>query len=117
MFKDNNRLYFYWKLGKSVFKNQYYYDNIIKKVSDFYSYKYGLTFAFSEKNIKNMKLFYLCFPCFYDDMNRINWNHYLKLIDIIDSEKRNFYFKISIYFKFSYNDLLYLIDSCLYERI
>jgi len=112
-----NRLYSFWNIGKSVFQLQKLYDNIIDKISIRYSYKYGMGFTFSRENIKNMKLFYLCFPIYYDSMNKISWDHYLKLIYIENSDKRNFYFKILMMHPFSYSEFILGLENFFYERI
>lgn len=73
--------------------------------------------TFSRENIKNMKLFYLCFPTYYSSMNKISWKHYLKLIYIENRDKRNFYFKILMIYPFSYSEFILGLENLFYERI
>lgn len=112
-----NRLYFYWSIGKNVFLQQKKSSNVIDKLSAKYAYKYGMSFTFSKCNIKNMKLFYLCFPIYYNSMSKISWEHYLKLIYIEDRDKRNFYFRILMIYPFSYRDFIITLENFYYERI
>ena len=117
MFMKNIRPFYFWNIGKSVVKYQNKYDNVVKKISNIYCYKFGLSYTFSCENIKNMKLFYLCFPVFNKNMNEISWNHYLKLINIFDRDKRNFYFKVILYYNIEYGDFVMGLDNYVFERI
>lgn len=86
-------------------------------MATFYSYKYGRSYTYSINNIINMKLFYLCFPLFYPSMARLSWEHYLLLIKITDRNRRNFYFKTSLFCSLGINDLANLINNKYYEKI
>lgn len=114
---NKNRLFFYWKLGKSVFYKQKNYNNVVSIVSTFYSYRYGRSYTYSKNNIINMKLFYLCFPIYYEQMSKLSWEHYLLLIKLVDRNERNFYFKTSMFCLLSVEELNYLINELYYNRI
>jgi len=107
----------FWKVGKYVFEKHQTVENIICKVSDFYSYKYGLNYTFSIYNINMMKCFYLYFPVYSKKLENLSWNHYLELIKICDNNKRNFYFMVSMFCDFSVEEMLFCLNNFCYERI
>lgn len=115
--KTKNRLFLFWKVGKCVFETHNYIENVVSKISDFYSYKYGLDYTFSIQNINRMKCFYLYFPVYNSSLEKLSWEHYLELIKIRDRNKRLFYFKTSIFCDLSVDDLLTSFDNFIYERI
>lgn len=112
-----NRLFLFWQIGKCVFETHKDIENIAFKISNFYSYKYGLDYTFSVENINRMKCFYLCFPVYNSYLEKLSWEQYLELIEIEDRDKRLFYFKTSIFCNFSLEELIFGIDNFYYERI
>lgn len=112
-----NRLFLFWKIGKSVFEKQDFYENVVSKYSCFYSYYYGMSKTFSRENIRMMRNFYLCFPIFSPVMLYLSWEHYVELICILDYKKRYFYFNVAIFCRSSVLELRNIINGECYERI
>ncbi|MBQ2639782.1 MAG: hypothetical protein IJF92_03370 [Bacilli bacterium] len=111
----NNQLFLFWKIGKYVFKYHKYEENIITNISNYYSYKYGLSSTYSFDNINNMKLFYICFPVYYNYINKLSWDYYLELIKIKNRNIRNFYFKVCIFCDLSIDELVYIKNINYYK--
>jgi hypothetical protein len=113
----NNQLFLFWNIGKFVYEKQKLYDNVIAKVSDFLSYYFGTSKFFTRQDIRYMKLFYLNFPIYYKDLEKIQWNQYKILLNVSDKEERYFYFRISILFNNNYSETLNLINNNLFLRV
>lgn len=113
---ENNRLLLYWNIGKTVMEDTKRED-IIFRVSNYYSYRYGLYDTFSYYNVQLMKCFYLCFPIFRHQLLQLDWKHYKLLVIISDSMKRQFYFHVCLFCMLTYQQLQICIESLLYERI
>jgi hypothetical protein len=64
-----------------------------------------------------MKLFYLNFPIYYKELEKIQWNQYKILLNVLDKEERYFYFRISILFNNNYSETLNLINNNLFLRV
>ena len=92
-------------------------ENIIPYISNFYSYKYGLNYTFSYININYMKIFYLYFPVYNKELEKLSWDHYLELIKISNSNERNFYYKTSVFCNLSSSDMSYLINNNFYSFV
>lgn len=114
---SKNRLFLFWKVGKIVFTKHNQVENIAFKISSFYSYRYGFDYTFSIENVNRMKCFYLCFPNYNSTIEKLSWNHYLQLIEIMDRNKRLFYFKISVFCNLTIEELLFSFDNLFYERL
>lgn len=112
-----NRLFLFWKIGKCVFEYHKYEENIYTRISDFYSYKYGLDSTYSVDNINCMKLFYICFPIYTKKIEKLSWDYYLQLIKIKNRSMRNFYFKTCIFCNLSLDEFICCLNNKLYERI
>lgn len=113
----HNKIYIFWNIGKSVYENENNYLNIIEKYSDYYSYYYGNSFLFTRENIRLMKKFYLTFPIFYFDLERLSWEQYKLLFLINNYKERYFYFYISLFFNYDYLETKSLIINNCYKRI
>lgn len=113
----DNQLFLFWNIGKIVFDKQNYCDNSISKYSEYFSYKYGTSCLFSRSNINYMKKFYCCFPIFINQYNLLSFDHYKLLVNVNDIKKRYFYFYVSLFCKYSVDDLKRLINLDLYNYI
>lgn len=92
-------------------------EDIVYDISNYYSYRYGLSETFSIYNVQLMKCFYLCFPIFRKQLLELNWEHYTLLFSVSDFGRRMFYFHICIFCKFTISQLQFAIEQQLYERI
>lgn len=112
-----NRLYLFWLIGKYVFEKQKTYENIFSKVSNFLSYYYGMSDTFTIYNIKMMRNFYCFFPIFVYEINKLQWEHYLKLLIISDYRERYFYFNVAIFCRSDVLELENMISDGIYEAL
>jgi len=113
----------YWNIGKSINKflltrgRAAYGKEILPTLSAKLVSEYGK--GFSERNLANMvKLFEL----FADDSilqtlsAKLSWSHFVELMGVKDSLKREFYYTLCIYEKWSVRQLREKIDSMMFER-
>lgn len=108
---------FYWYIGKNIYNLKNKCSNPCEIVSNYYSYTYGNSYRFSRENISIMRNFYLCFPIYIEVYNKLTWNHFKLLINIKDKIIRNFYLAIIIFCDSSVEELKFIINSSLYNRI
>ena len=112
-----NRLYLFWKIGKIACEKQKYYDNVVEKLSDYYSYYFGDSNYFTRESIHMMKKFYINFPIYYKELNNISWNQYRLLLSLSNKNEMYFYFRISLLFFSDYQETLDFINNNYYVRI
>lgn len=72
---------------------------------------------FTRENIWLMEKFYLMFPIFSTRLENITWKQYKLLFHIDNIKERYFYFYISLFFNFNYDETKDLINSNYYLRI
>ena len=111
------RLFLFWNIGKNVYYNQNSCENVFKRCSIFYTYRYGLPYIFSIRNIKYMMKFYYLFPIYYPELNNLSWNHYCLILDNSDKDEQYFYFRVALFCNSSVSELKNLIDNFSYRRI
>jgi len=76
--------------------------------------------GFSERNLRNMRAFYLNFPiqqtlsAKFEPM--LSWSHYCELLKVEESLARSFYKKEAIQSNWSVRELKRQINSMLFER-
>ena len=112
-----NQLLLFWKIGQLVFKNEQKYENVFYEFSKLCSYYFGITCMFSRDNIRYMRNFYCVFPIYYDDLNKLTWEHYRLLLDISDKIEQYFYFRVAIFCRSSVQELRHLISNNMYNKI
>ncbi|PIR17326.1 MAG: hypothetical protein COV46_04835 [Deltaproteobacteria bacterium CG11_big_fil_rev_8_21_14_0_20_49_13] len=88
----------YWQIGRRIFqenlegKRAQYGMRIVVNLATGLSSEYGSNF--SEKNLRRMIQFYEAFPdekIVVSLIRQLSWTHFLRLIPIEDSLKRDFY--------------------------
>ena len=115
-FVKTNLIYF-WKIGKLVYEKGKLYDDVVERLSNYYSYYFGNSTLFTRDNIKYMELFYLNFPIYYSKLNNITWNQYKLLFSIEDREERLFYFYLSLFFSSNLDETKEFISNNYFIRI
>ncbi len=113
----NNILYLFWYIGKNVYEKRKIYTNIIEKTSTYYSYLMGNSYLFTRENIWLMERFYMTFPVFNKKLELITWEQYKLLLLIRNVKERYFYFYISLFFNYDYQNTLELINNNYFYRI
>ena len=111
------RLFLFWNIGKNAYYNQKTCDNIFKKFSVLYTYRYGLPYIFSIQNVKYMMKFYYLFPIYYPELNNLSWNHYCLILDNSTKEEQYFYFRVALFCGSSVEELEKLVNNYSYKRI
>ena len=112
-----NKLLLFWKIGQLVVKNEQRYENVFFEFSKFCSYYFGITCMFSRENIHYMRNFYCVFPIYYDDLNKLTWEHYLLLLDISDKLEQYFYFRVAMFCRSSVDELKFLVSNDMYNQM
>lgn len=113
-------LQLYWHIGKRIMEIQVdnragYGKEVLKTISKKLVSEYGN--GFSERNLRNMRQFYVFFSIWQTVSAKLSWSHYLELIKIKEELKRNFYMQEAINSRWSVRELQRQIHSLLYERI
>ncbi len=73
--------------------------------------------TFSRENVNYMKRFYQCFPIYIDELNKLDWEHYVELLKINNSKERYFYLRIAMFCKSSVKELKEIINKNIYNLI
>ena len=111
------RLYLFWKIGECVFNKQKYYDNVSLKYSELLKYKYGMSETFSIQNINYMKKFYSSFPIYFNELNKLTFEHYKLLVNVVEKKERYFYFRVALFCNSSVFELKEIINEEIYYFI
>ncbi len=114
---SNTKLKFFWKIGKFTVDKSVYCENIISKCSRYFSYYFGNSTMFSYDNIIFMRKFYRYFPIYLEKMNDLDWDSYLELLKLKNKRACYFYFNLSLFCKYSFDDLKLVIENDIYDRI
>lgn len=94
-----------------------YYENIIDKLSTYFSYYFGNSFLFTRSNIRFMRRFYLQFPIYYSNLENISWEQFLLILNINDKDESLFYFFLVLFFKSNLQETFEFIENNYYNRI
>ena len=85
----------YWRIGEAIFKECGDNDRVAygKQVLQFISERLTAEFGagFTERNLRNMRQFYLLFPIRHTLCAELSWSHYRVLMRIQDKETREYY--------------------------
>lgn len=93
------------------------YENAILKYSNLCSYYFGMSETFSINNIKYMRSFYCSFPIYFDELNKLSFEHYKLFVNITDKQKRYFYFRIALFCRSNVEELKNIISNDTYLYI
>lgn len=113
----------YWKIGKRINEEILqgeradYGMQIVATLSQQLVLEFGK--SFTEKNLRRMLQFSNIFPAFEIVVTlsrQFSWSHFVELIPIEDSLKRDFYIEMCRMERWSVRNLRSRIDSMLYER-
>ncbi len=119
---DFCRVQMYWNLGRRIFEEEQggkeraeYGKYIIKNLSLELVKEYGS--GFSERQLKFCRQFYRVYPIVNALRSQLNWSQYRMLIQIPDSDKREYYEFESVNNAWNGRELERQINSHLYERL
>ena len=118
--KNRSDLTTYFNVGKLLVdaqggeKRAKYGDGLIKEYSKRLTRELGK--GYSERNLKNMRKFYL-FQKGHALRTQLSWTHYRTLLSLNNHNQINYYIEITIKYNLSYRQLQERIKSNEYERL
>lgn len=109
----------YWSIGKQIADVQgeraEYGKQLLKYLSEQLTKEFGA--GFNERNLRNMRQFYLTFPIRNTLCAELSWSHYRLLMRIENQGQREFYLKECTECGWSVRQLERQINSFFYERL
>lgn len=109
----------YWSIGKQIAEAQgeraEYGKQLLKYLSEQLTKEFGA--GFTERNLQQMRQFYLAFPKAHTLCAELSWSHYRLLMRIADQDRRDFYLKECAECGWSVRQLERQINSFFYERL
>jgi len=112
----------YWHIGKQIVEDEQrgkdraeYGAYLIKELSSRLTKDFGK--GFSQRNLRNMRQFYVYFPIWQTVSAQLSWSHYTLLLRLENSNAREWYAKESIASNWSVRALERQIGTLYYERI
>lgn len=111
----------YWKIGRTIYEvcgehdRAAYGKQIMKGLSEKLSAEFGK--GFDERNLRNMRQFYLAFPKWNTVCSTLSWSHHRLLMRVTDPAARAFYTEEAARSGWSVRQLQRQIDTMYYHRI
>lgn len=112
----------YWQVGQLIVEDEQqgdrrasYGKQILKALATTLTTEFGK--GFNERNLRNMRLFYVKFPIRYAVRTELSWTHYRTLIRIENEQARQWYLNESIEQAWSARALERQIGVLYYERL
>ena len=118
---NNHTLMTYFNVGKEIVEAQggekraKYGNGLIKEYSKKLAEEFGK--FYSEKNLRNMRQFYLTFKKWNSLSSKLSWTHYRYILPIKNESKRNYYINLAIENRLSVRELTNEIKNNSYERL
>jgi predicted nuclease of restriction endonuclease-like (RecB) superfamily len=111
----------YWQIGKLIVDDEQqgklradYGKATLKTLSKQLTLEFGK--GFDDRNLNNMRSFYIAFPIRYALRTELSWTHYRLLSRLDSEEKRNFYITESIASNWNSRELQRQINSLSFDR-
>ncbi len=86
----------YWEIGNAITKEEQkgknraeYGERMILNLSEKLTNEFGK--GFTDRNLRNMRAFYLTFPNWHAVRTELSWTHYRLLLGVEDKNAREFY--------------------------
>lgn len=112
----------YWNIGQQIVEEEQngkdraeYGSYLVKELSSKLTKDFGK--GFSQRNLRNMRQFYICFPIWQTVSAKLSWSHYILLLRIENTNAREWYAKESIASNWSVRALERQIGTHYYERL
>ena len=111
----------YWRIGEAIFKEcgdndrAAYGKQVLQFISERLTAEFGS--GFTERNLRNMRQFYLLFPIRHTLCAELSWSHYRVLMRIQDMETRDFYASECAKSAWSVRQLERQIHTMFYQRM
>ena len=94
---NKNRLFLFWSVGKFACEAQKREFVRYRRMVECVQYYFGMSETFSLSNVKTMIKFYVSFPIYTEQLEKLDWNYYLKLLEIKNHSKRMYYYRVAIF--------------------
>lgn len=111
----------YWQIGKSIVDQQggaeraEYGAQLIAELSKQLTNDFGK--GFDERNLRNMRSFYLAFPNWNAVRTELTWTHYRSLVRVENEAARNWYMQETVSQAWSSRQLDRQISTLYYDRL
>ncbi len=112
----------YWNIGRLIVEEEQrgkrraeYGKYLIQELSVKLMKDFGK--GFTERNVRNMRAFYLTFPIWHSVRAELTWTHYRLLLKVEKKKARNFYLNEAVDSNWSTRQLERQINSFYYERL
>ena len=111
----------YWQIGKNIVEQQGgderadYGARLISELSKRLTADFGK--GFDERNLRNMRAFYLAFPNWNTVCTELTWSHYRTVLRVENAEARNWYFREAASEGWSVRQLDRQISTLYYDRL
>ncbi|WP_386695631.1 YhcG family protein [Lonepinella sp. MS14435] len=112
----------YWQIGRLIVEDEQqgesraeYGKYVLKDLSERLTEMFGK--GFDERNLRNMRQFYLAFPIWNTLCSELSWSHYRRLIQVENQQARLWYMRETIEQNWSVRALDRQISVLYYERL
>lgn len=111
----------YWQIGKNIVEQQGgderadYGARLISELSKRLTADFGK--GFDERNLRNMRAFYLAFPNWNAVCTELTWSHYRTVLRVENAEARNWYIREAASEGWSVRQLDRQISTLYYDRL
>ncbi len=112
----------YWQIGRLIVEDEQqgesraeYGKYVLKDLSERLTEMFGK--GFDERNLRNMRQFYLAFPIWNTLCSKLSWSHYRRLIQVENQQARLWYMRETIEQNWSVRALDRQISVLYYERL
>ncbi len=119
--KNKSDLNTYYEVGRLIVKAQggearaKYGNRLIKEYSEKLTKELGK--GYTERNLRNMRMFYIKFKKWHAVRTELTWTHYRVLLSLNDSKAIEYYMNVAVFQNLSYRELRERIKTKEYERI
>ena len=119
--KNKSDLSAYFEVGKLLVEAQggearaKYGNKLIKEYSERLTKELGK--GYTERNLRNMRMFYIKFKKWHAVRTELTWTHYRVMLSLNDFKAIEYYMNIAVFQNLSYRELRERIKTKEYERI
>ena len=119
---NHTMVHTYWQVGHLIVEHEQkgkiranYGQQQIKILSEQLRQEFGK--GFNERNLRNMRSFYLLYPIWQTVSAKLSWSHYCVFLRVENQKAREWYMKEAIDHAWSVRALERQIDKLYYERL
>lgn len=119
---NNTMVETYWQVGRLIVEDEQqggkratYGQQQLKSLAAQLKAEFGK--GFNERNLRNMRTFYLTYPIWHTVCTKLSWSHYRVLLRVENQAAREWYIKETIDQAWSVRALDRQIDKLYYERL